>query len=167
MTGQSVPCPECGARFEPADGPTHAYVGGSPACWASFGGLGVRETELGILGPDRLSVHVYMAQHPGVPGRRQAQSVGVHLMVLGTVLEDGLATGAAVSMMPRWLARKRAFPWLDPPSPRGGLTLLDAPEMADRTAHEVAVRAWADDVWANWSVHHASIRRWLITGGPD
>ena len=110
MGSPLVPCPDCGARFPALDGPTHAYLGGSPACWAAFGELGARELTLGIPGPARLSVHAYAVQHPGSPGRRQAQSVDVHLMVLGAVLERGLRTADAVAAMPAWLGRTADWP---------------------------------------------------------
>jgi hypothetical protein len=51
-----------------------------------------------------------MAQHPGHEGRRQAQSVGVHLMVLEAVLERGQATAAAVAAMTGWLSGGSAVP---------------------------------------------------------
>ena len=161
-----VACPDCGARFPPLDGPTHAYVGGSPGCWAAFGELGVRELELGIAGPARLSAHVYMVQHPGREGRRQAQSVGIHLMVLGAVLERRQPTAVAVAAMNGWLRGGPAVPWLNPPGRQGTRTIRDVPLDADRPAHEAAVRAWAESVWASWSAEHATIRRWLDRGGP-
>ena len=162
-----APCPDCGARLPEIDGPVHPYLGGSAACWAAFGELGARELALGIPGPGRLSVHAYAVQHPGLEARRQSQSVGVHLMVLGVVLERGLPTEEAVALMPAWLAGKPAFPWLAPPSSRATLTLLDLPAVDDRAAHEAAVRGWADAVWADWSAHRATVREWLDTGHPS
>ncbi len=162
-----VACPDCGARFPPLDGPTHAYVGASAGCWAAFGELSVRELELGIAGPARLSAHVYMVQHPGTPGRREAQSVGVHLMVLGSVLERGDSTSAAVAAMNGWLRGHPEVPWLKPPSPPAGRTIQDLPSQADRATHEAAVRAWAEAVWASWAAQHETIRRWLDHGAPS
>ena len=161
-----VACPDCGARFPALDGPTHAYVGASAECWAAFGELSMSELELGIAGPARLSPHVYMVQHPGAEGRREAQSVGVHLMVLGSVLERGLATPAAVAAINGWLRGHPDVPWLEPPSPPATRTIQDLPAQADRATHEAAVRAWAEAVWASWSAKHATIRRWLDRGAP-
>jgi len=167
MVPALVTCPDCQARFPAVDGPTHAYVGGSAGCWAAFGELGVRELDLGIPGPARLSVHAYMVQHPGRPGRREAQSVGVHLMVLGAVLERGMAPPAAVAAMNGWLRGRPAYPWLSPPGRPARLTIASLPLEADRTAHEAAVRSWADAVWSSWSAQHATVRRWLDRGAPD
>ncbi len=165
--GPLVACPDCGARFARLDGPTHAYVGGSPGCWAAFGELSLRELELGIAGPDRLSVHAYMVQHPGVPGRRQAQSVGVHLMVLGLLLERGASAAEAVGAMAGWLDDRPDVRWLEPPGTPASLTIADLPTGAGRAAHEAAVRAWAEAVWAARSVDHGTVRRWLDQGHPD
>jgi hypothetical protein len=164
MGGRSVRCPDCGGLFPVVDGPTHAYVGGSAGCWAAFGELGARELQLGILGPDRLSVHAYMVQHPGDPGRRQAQSVGIHLMVLGAVLERGMPVAAAVAAMPGWLGGRPAVPWLTPPGEPYAATIETLPLTADRPALESAVRLWAEAVWTGWSVHHGAVRQWLDHG---
>ena len=165
--GQLVACPDCGARFPAVDGPTHAYIGGSPGCWAAFGDLALHELELGIAGPERLSIHAYMVQHPGNRGRRQAQSVGVHLMVLGLVLERGASAAEAVGSMAGWLRGRPEVRWLDPPERAAPITIGDLPATPDRGGHEAAVRAWAGAVWAAWSAHHPTVRRWLDQGGPD
>ena len=157
-------CPDCGGFFPDVDGPTHAYVGGSAGCWAAFGQLGARELQLGILGPERLSVHAYTAQHPGHEGRRQAQSVGVHLMVLSAVLERGVPVADAVGAMPGWLTGRPRWPWLEPPTRPYGVSIQTLPLQADQLALESAVRVWAEAVWAGWSDHHATIRRWLDRG---
>ena len=162
-----VACPDCGARFPALDGPTHAYVGGSAGCWAAFGELGQRELELGIAGPERLSVHAYMVQHPGRRGRREAQSVGIHLMVLGLVLERGARAAHAVGAMAGWLRTHPDVRWLEPPGRAATITIADLPRTGDRAGHEAAVRDWAAAVWAAWSVHHATVRRWLDAGRPD
>ena len=167
MDPASPPCPDCGARFPAIDGPTHAYVGGSAGCWAAFGELGAREVELGISGPHRLSVHAYMAQHPGREGRRQAQSVGIHLMVLAAVLERGLSVADAVAAMPGWLRGKPTWPWLEPPIGPYGATVQDVSLAVDRPQLESEVRRWAEAVWAGWSDHQATVRRWLDQGSGD
>jgi hypothetical protein len=164
MGGGSGYCPDCGGRFPDVDGPTHAYVGGSAACWAAFGELAGRELQLGILGPERLSVHAYMAQHPGEPGRRQAQSVGIHLMVLGAVLERNVFVADAVAAMPAWLAGRPDVPWLAPPSEPYATTIDTLPLTADQAALESAVWLWAKAVWAGWSAHRGTILFWLDRG---
>jgi hypothetical protein len=105
-----------------------------------------------------------MAQHPGEPGRRQAQSVGVHLMMLGAVLEGGMPVAAAVAAMPAWLGGRPDVPWLAPPSDPYAATIETLPLRADRPSLESAVRRWAEAVWAGWSAHHETVRDWLDRG---
>ena len=81
-------CPGCGLDLPEHDGPTHAYIGASPACWALYGELLAREYgELRYPPSHRLTVDVYAIQHPGGGERRAIQSVAVHLMALCLVLE--------------------------------------------------------------------------------
>jgi hypothetical protein len=160
-----VPCPDCGGPFLAIDGPTHAYVGGSAGCWAAFGALGARELQLGISGLHRLSVHAYMAQHPGLQGRRQAQSVGIHLMVLADVLERGSTVAEAVAAMPGWLRGRPSWPWLEPPTRAYDATIQGLPLAAERPELESEVRRWAEAVWAGWTDQHATIRGWLDRPG--
>jgi hypothetical protein len=159
-----TPCPDCGATFPELDGPTHPYIGGSPACWAAFGALSARELALGINGPDRLSVHAYTAQHPGEEGPRAAQSVDVHLMVLCVVLERGWTVARAVAEMTRWLRHTSVAPWLRPVRPVGAVTLQSVPLDADQPTTEAAVRRWADAVWEAWRLVQPTVRGWVDAG---
>jgi hypothetical protein len=105
-----------------------------------------------------------MVQHPGHEGRRQAQSVDVHLMVLAAVLERGLSVAEGVAAMPGWLKRRPVWPWLEPPTRAYGATIQELPLDAERPLLEAAVRAWAEAVWLGWSEDHATVRRWLDRG---
>jgi hypothetical protein len=87
MTGPTSACPGCGLELPEHDGPTHAYIGASPACWALYG-------ELRYPPSHRLTVDVYAVQHPGGDERRAIQSVALHLMALCLVLEREVATVA-------------------------------------------------------------------------
>ena len=44
---------------------------------------------------------------------------------------------------------------LTPPAPNGTVTVADALAAKDIEAHGKAVVAWAENVWAAWSPHHA------------
>src|SRR4051794_36661796 len=71
-------CPGCGLVLPVRAGPTHAYVGASPACWSLYGQLPTAfgMTAIGaIIG--RLALDTYAVQHPGRPGSRSMQSVAV------------------------------------------------------------------------------------------
>src|SRR3954470_16111070 len=105
------PCPGCGRLYPGSDGATHAYIGASAGCWARYGELLALEYgDARLMRWHRLTVDSYAAQHPGVPARRSAQSVHVHLAGLYLTLErglDGRGGGAGDAA-----ARRRARPCL-------------------------------------------------------
>ena len=158
-------CPGCGARLPPTDGPVHAYMLSSPACWAAYGEVLAREYQ----SPDlmlvhRLSVDAWAVQHPGDGSRRAIQSVGLHLARLMIQLEEGLHGSDAHDRMLAFAARKAEIQPLEPPA-RWSNTVADFVDACAPPAHIAAVQAWAAAVWGDMAVHHALIRRWA-TGGP-
>jgi uncharacterized protein DUF5946 len=158
-------CPGCGLELPRYDGPTHAYIGASPACWALYGELLAREYgELRYPPSHRLTVDVYAVQHPGAPERRAIQSVAVHLIALCLVLERGVATVTVRDLMQRVLARPSALEWLEPPAPNGTITVRDVLASRDLAEHAANVERWARDVWDAWSPHHARVRGWIEAG---
>ena len=75
MTSSEV-CPGCGAGFAPFDGPVHAYLESSAACWNAFGQVLAREYSDARHAPiHRLTVDAYCVQHPGGDSRQAIQSV--------------------------------------------------------------------------------------------
>ena len=160
-------CPGCGAVLPEHDGPRHAYMGVSAACWELYQRLAhpssarADDTRL-----RRLVRDAYAAQHPGVPQRRSVQSVAVHLIDLCLLLEcDGRVRRPAPvlgRMPPR---RALDLHWLEPPAVRGTLTVGDLqPDEGDERA--ASIEAWARDVWAAWEPHHATVHRWLDASVP-
>ncbi len=153
-----APCPDCRALVPAVDGPTHAYIGGSPGCWATWGELQARaygDPELAAVMP--LAVDAYAAQHPGVEGRRQAQSVWVHLVSMCAILERGRTAVDGIRVKQDLLRHDPVFAWLEPPADPGPITVLD---VAPRSGAEAAaaVHAWAWSVWGAWSAHAEAIR---------
>jgi hypothetical protein len=106
-----------------------------------------------------LSVDAYAVQHPGVPEPRAIRSVAVHLMSLCLVLERGWRPADATRRLGGLVERARPH-WLDPPVPNGRLT-VEHPLAAPPAEHTARVRAWAEDVWRAWSLHHAQVNAWL------
>jgi hypothetical protein len=160
MIATASPCPGCGLLLPDVDGPTHAYIGASPACWARYGELLAREFgKLRNPAIHRLSVDTYAVQHPGVPERRSIQSVAVHLMGLCLVLERGWEPQDATKRIGGLVERARPE-WLEPPAANGALTvehvLSTPPE-----EHAERVREWAGDVWSAWRSHHTAVHAWL------
>ena len=84
-------CPGCGSRLPAIEGPVHAYMTSSPACWAAFNAVMAREySDPGLMAVHRLSVDAWAVQHPGDGSRRAIQSVGLHLARLMVQIEQGL-----------------------------------------------------------------------------
>ena len=153
-------CPGCDLRAPDLDGPTHAYIESSPACWAMYGDVLAREySDPRAFAVHRLTVDAYAAQHPGRPSKRSEQSVAVHLIALQLVLECGHPPAFASRMLARSVA-VGGFVWLEPPSERGTLTVADVVVAADATDHAARVERWARAVYEAWAPHHAQVRDW-------
>lgn len=154
-------CPGCGERFAPMpDGPTHAYIGASPACWAAYSEVLAREfNDPAYFAPHRFTVDAYAAQHPGEDDRRQRQSVAVHLVGICHWLEHGMSTEEVISATQRILSVPRDWPWMEPPTAYS-MTVLDVLAATSAAEHLELVRAWAASVWESWSAHHDAIRAW-------
>lgn len=153
-----VPCPDCRALVPDVDGPTHAYLGANAGCWAAWGELQARgyvDPAVGAVAP--LAVDAYAAQHPGLEGRRQAQSVWVHLVSLCAILERGLSPADGIRLKHEMLRDHPSFPWLEPPADLGSTTVLDA-SAATGNELPVVVRRWAASVWEAWAEHHGAVR---------
>lgn len=160
MTIDTVRCHDCGAVVPdiPEIRTGHLYVGAIPGCWAVYTELMGRElSNPRLAGVHMLAVDVYMAQHPGTPGRQAAQSAWVHLVGLCLVLEHGFDVVMSARAKARVAAPDAAFEWLEPPASLGVVTVLDVLAAPDAEG-AAAVRRWAESVWAAWSPHHAAIR---------
>lgn len=157
-----IPCAGCRGLFEDIGGPTHRYMASSPGCRAAYGEVLAREYgDPSYADVHRLTVDAYAAQHPGRPSPQSTKSVGVHLVRLCLILEEGLDVRLANDAMLSVTKMKGQFVWLRPPSSLGPITVADV--LAARTVeqHRRAVRDWAASVWTAWSEHHAVIRAWL------
>jgi Family of unknown function (DUF5946) len=160
MTGTES-CRGCGAIVPvvPELRPDHLYVGAAPGCWAAYAELIGLQTSGALAVARMLSVDVYMAQHPGVPGRQASQSVWVHLVGLCLSLEFGFDGVASARAKSRLLAPGATFEWLEPPASLGPVTVLDLLAVQDPAEHIVAVGDWAACVWAAWAPYATQVRR--------
>jgi hypothetical protein len=135
----------------------HEYLGASWGCWEAFGEVRAREMSEPGYGPlSQRTVDTYAIQHPGEPGRRQSQSVAVHLMSLCMQLERGVAPQAATRRIAA--LTHLDYEWLAPPVPNGDLTILDVHRAQTAESHLQLVERWTDGVWRAWSIHHETIR---------
>jgi CTP:molybdopterin cytidylyltransferase MocA len=147
------PCPGCDARVPAAAGtPTHPYIGASPGCWIRWSEL-LATTGIGGLG--RHANDAYAVQHPGVDGRRERQSVAIHLIALCHWLEHDIADPHLTELTRAALAGSPEWPWLEPPAGYP-MNVHDLPVPASQEEG----RRWAESVWQAWAGHHAQVRRW-------
>ena len=159
--GVLVPCPDCGLELPESDGPTHAYLGASAACWGVFGEVLAKEyQDARYFKVHQLTVDAYAAQHPGKPERRSIQSVALHLVGLYLALECGRPPAAIIEAHRACAARAQDFIWLEPPAPPFDLTIQDVAAADTPQDHMELVHAYADAVWRSWTPHHGIIRHW-------
>ncbi len=160
VTSPPTTCPGCGLNLPAIDGPTHEYIGASPACWAIYTSELLRPL-FGMPGGMELVVDAYAAQHPGVPSPQSIQSVAVHLLSLYAVFERGGDPTKATRVRLRALRRCGVFTWLDPPAP-GPLTIQDVAAAEDGPPPRVErARAYVRSVWEVWSnAHGATVAQW-------
>jgi Family of unknown function (DUF5946) len=144
------------------DGPTHRYMESSPGCWAAFGEVLAREySDPAYMAVHRLSVDTYAIQHPGTPSRQTIQSVGLHLIRLGLLLEHGIDSRLANEAMLTASKIKHTFKWLEPPASLGAITVAEVAAASTVEAHVKTVNEWARATWQAWAPHHATIQHWI------
>ena len=85
-------------------------------------------------------------------------SVAAHLVSLWHILEAGLNIRRAAQVKQRATRAKDTFVWLEPPRPLGSRTIIDVHAARNAEAHQSVVKAWAEEVWAAWSPHRATVR---------
>ncbi len=160
-------CPGCGSRLPAIDGPMHAYMLSSPACWAAFNTVLEREySSPELMSVHRLSVDAWAVQHHGDGSRRAIQSVGLHLARLMVQLEKGLSGKAAHDAMLRFASRKAELPEL-PARAAYRVTVADVVAAVAPSDHQQAVRRWAEATWLDWADQHDFIRTWVAASFPS
>ncbi|HMP42164.1 MAG TPA: DUF5946 family protein [Roseiflexaceae bacterium] len=167
MTATHTLCPGCQAQLAPADGPTHRYIGASPACWALYTTLyNGGGPPLAPAAHAQLLVDAYATQHPGTPSPQSIQSVAVHLLTLHGVLVHGVAIKRALwlrqeTLHQRGSSRHGRYTWLAPPDFSSSLTIADivaAPTPTQRTA---IAKQYVDMVYRAWAaLHTPTIAAW-------
>ena len=158
-------CPGCGIALPVVTGVGHTYMLGSPSCWRSYGDLLAAQ----YADPRRMAFHqlvvdAYAVQHPGGSLPQQVQSVGIHLMTLALVLEDGAGPESGPSLH-RAMVMRPVFHQLTRPDSVGELTfdhvrLGGSVSLIQRSAWE-----WARSAGEAWAAHHETVDQWLRTSG--
>ena len=150
------PCPGCFVGFAPFDGPSHRYIGASPACW--------RQYTTALAGDVRLvplSVDAYAAQHPGVSSPQSIQSVAVHLITLIAVQKSGVGVEQAVRLRQQSVELSRQgrieLRWLEP-RPENWTSSLEAVLGGERS------ETWTFGVMDDWiALHRDLLMGWTKT----
>jgi len=153
-------CPACGWPGAD-DGPTHAYLSSSAACWRAYGDIMAREfSDLAYWPSHRLLVDAYAGQHSTLDDRRARQSLYLHISALILHFEDGMPGDNLVAFLKR-AAHQDPYPLR--PMPAASLTVCIAAVHAADTpqAHATAVDAYARGVYTAWSPHHATFRDFI------
>lgn len=156
----TIPCPGCRALLPDTDGPTHRYLGASPACWAIYTALhNGGEPPLTPAPIQTLLVDAYAAQHPGTPSPQAIQSVAVHLITLYGVLEKELPFERALwirteALSERFGPKKDRFTWLTPPDFTNSITVADIVRAATPATRAELAEAYIKNVWQIWAKEH-------------
>ena len=159
---RTVTCPGCGALVPEVEDPDrHTYVGSAPGCWLAYSEVLAREYgDIRYTPAHQLTVDTYPVQHPGLPERRSAQSVAIHLVGLCLSLERDRRPLELPRLRQRLAAPKQIFAWLQPPASVGELTVVDIRAAETPEAHRALVDRWARSAWEAWSPHHVQVRAW-------
>lgn len=162
-------CPGCAAELDVIDGPTHRYIGASPACWAVYGRLLAGDIPLAPNRGVSLLVDAYAAQHPGGDSPQATQSAAVHLIVLQAVAHHGLAPRDLVALRGAAVDQGRGrggYPRLLPAPDSWQLTIHDLANEGDPDKRARLAATYPQAVLEAWSaIHGQTIAEWYRTVG--
>lgn len=151
-------CPACGYEGH-HDGPAHAYMSPSPACWARYGQVLAREfSDREYWASHRLLTDAYCGHHSIGEDRRARQSLYIHMAGLMLHFEDEVDGPVIVDFLRRAAKSGHAFPALEMPD-ASPLVSFDGVHSARSAAEHVdAVAAYASAVFEAWTPHHSVFR---------
>lgn len=161
-------CPGCGATLDVMEGPVHAYMTASPACFDLFNKvLAIEYSAPQFAAAHRMTVDTYAVQHPGTEkNRRQIQSVGLHLARLHVQLTTPLPPQKTNEVMLGFSRHKASLIFLEPPS-RFSMCIADVAPFAGSPDHSTKIRDWAAATWSDWADHHTYIEDWVNSHTSD
>ncbi|NKB26216.1 MAG: hypothetical protein GKR99_01045 [Rhodobacteraceae bacterium] len=152
-------CPACGHPGD-HDGPAHAYISPSPACWARYGEVLTREySDRDYWQAHRLLTDAYCGQHSVGEDRRARQSLYIHLAALMLHFEDAVPADRIVAFLRK--AAKSGNPFNPLPMPQDSVNVRidDVHAARDVREHSAAVTDYARAVYDVWAPQHDVFRR--------
>lgn len=152
----------CGAVLPVTNGPIHAYMQSSPACFAAFNTLLAAEySSSNLRDALRLTVDTWAVQHPGTQkDRRAVQSVALHLARLMLQLTSPRPPRETNAVMLDFVQHKKTLrPLMVPVEFR--VRAIDIAPFAGTSFHTSKVRESAEATWLDWSDAHQYIRSWV------
>jgi len=151
-------CPGCGLVAPANDGPCDPYAGSSPACWATFNAVTLKDYgEYQYPDVHRVIVDAYMTQHATFATPAARRSVCVHLVGLYLTFEQRMKGPIVGRTLGQVFPDKRDVPPLAPKPAPGPLTIASVLAAEGLDDHDRRARAWALSVWTAWAPHHARI----------
>jgi len=157
-------CPGCGLEMPSGGREYTRKFHASAECWSVFEQVLAAEFGNAVLFGQvhQMTVDAYAVQHAG--GNHPDKSVCVHLAGLCLMLEKGVAPVRVPPLLQR-IARRAAWPHLEPPAGLASMTIRDVALSGSMEAHVERVRRWAGEVWELWRPHHAAAHE-LTAGLP-
>lgn len=151
-------CPACGYEGT-FDGPVHAYMSPSAACWERYGNILAREfSDADYFRSHRLLTDAYCGQHSIGEDRRARQSLYIHLSALLLHFEDDLADERIVDFLRAAARSGHEFPHLKMPQASRSVEIDDIYSARNSADHSRAVEVYAKKVLDVWRPHHPVFR---------
>lgn len=150
-------CPGCAVELAAGALPYRGYYNASAECWAEYTQvLAVEYQDAVLFGQiHQLTVDAYAVQHAG--GQHPDKSICVHLVGLYLVLERDFKLFDVPARLQSLAAAISSWPHFELPSKRAPWTAHDIALSKSTREHAQRVREWAEQTWACWSMHHASV----------
>ena len=158
MVNASI-CPGCGFAATPVEGPVHAYLTQSAECWARFNlSMALHYSDFAYWPAHQMLTDAYALQHSRGDDRRLIQSAALHLAALVLQFGETDVDQNRVIRLRQVLSHRDGLPvfdrWPEATVTIAAVAVDDGPE-----AHLRSVRAYAEQVHADWRDHHETAQR--------
>ncbi len=151
-------CPACG-HVGDHDGPGHAYLSVSPACWARYGEVLAREySDPAYWRTHRVLTDAYCGQHSIGADRRARQSLWIHMAALSMHFDDRAEDEVIVDFLGRAAKSDHPFPELAMPAENMSVRIDAVHAAPDAPSHRAAAVEYARAVHEVWAPHRAALR---------